>query len=106
MPEDEAFEALRAAGINQLVMHMLYTVWTEGMPEGDIFKGYNNKQVSTHLDKRVANRVADLNSGWVEEEEIRLHPDYVARLERDDRALLEAQNTISSATRSMLRDGG
>ena len=85
-------------------MHTVYSVWVEGA--GDIFKGYNNKFISTHLNKRVANRVAELNYGWVEEEQDNLHPDYISQLQENDKNLFEAQNKISQAAKNMLTYGG
>lgn len=70
----------------------VYTVWY--CAGGDIFKGYDNRMVSTHLSHLVADNVAFLNSGWVEDEIVDCHPDYIARMEKDDKILLENQCRI------------
>lgn len=83
---------------------IVYSVWCEGT--GDIFKGYDNKYISSHLDRNVANRVASINSGWVECENDNLHPDYEASLREQDRNLREVQLSISASVRDMLAYGG
>ena len=82
----------------------VYTVWCEGT--GDIFKGYNNKYISTHLDERVAKTVARINSGWVEEMEDICHEDYINQLKEQDVNLRAAHLRVSSAMRDMLAYGG
>lgn len=72
----------------------VYSVWCEGT--GDIYKGYDNKYISSHLDKGVAKRVADINGGWVESEEDDLHPYYEAKLKEQDRNFREAQLSINA----------
>ena len=66
---------------------IIYSVFTD--TGGDIFSGYASNFISSHLNKSVADRIAKINSGWVEEE---LHPDYIHSLERQDEIHL---NTIS-----------
>jgi len=40
-----------------------YEVWIEG--NGDIYRGFSNEYVSTHLDKAIADKVAFDNRGYV-----------------------------------------
>jgi len=68
---------------------IVYSVFTD--KGGDIFSGYKSKFISSHLNKSVADRIAKINSGWVEEELELLHPDYIHSLERQDEIHL---NTI------------
>lgn len=83
---------------------IIYTVWTDG--GGDMFKGYTPKYISTHIDRRVAIKVADLNSGWFEEENENLHPDYEETLREQDINLHNAQQRINQSVRDMLTYGG
>jgi hypothetical protein len=51
---------------------------------GDIFKGYQTGLVSQHLDKQIAEQVAERNSGWVEEDEDELHESFIEHLKKND----------------------
>lgn len=77
-------------------MTTVYSVWIEN--GGDMFKGYNNTYVSSHLDKSVANAVAKKCNGYVEDEEDNLHPDYIKQLQESDiecmKGLIDRINTI------------
>lgn len=64
-----------------------YTVMTLG--DGDIFKGYKDNFISSHLSKKAADIVAERGSGrYVEEEKDYLHESFIQKMERDDAIIM------------------
>lgn len=57
-------------------------------PQADMFKGRTERFVSSHLDKSVAEQVADHHCGWVEEMHEECHPEFIASMQRLDQQFI------------------
>lgn len=76
-----------------IMKKMIYAVYFAS--GGNVYSGYKSKFVSNHLDKELADKMAQINSGWVEEREEDMHPDFIKALEVEDNKLREQHRMIN-----------